>query len=508
MSDSPASNDALVTHLCAIMPDLCDFAIAFFRLFVLDSASLPLSDTELAMEIKEEILPISFYTILAIPQVYELASAHTGLVDCFTRVWVLVGTEQQPRLITGRYLELLLNILERSGPKSPASNEFRDAVDQLPCALITACILQRVISDLHATPIDVHSVHSIKQNFFMLLQCCTSVEVYYPCFASHRAAKWCCIIMKQLMSRKHVLPSGYEQTVTQAVDVTLMLLRIVFLGGRSVMAEAIEHGFIECVFRCQPLLDHQESTSSTRRPLGPVFAELIDLLNGFTMHRQVLREAHKALKKVLSRNLEDDIEKEGPLWNAWERFRDVVDERWQAKADYIEAGPKDWCDNKPCQAFASSQRRLKQCGCSVTYYCSRICQRDAWRAGHKEECEARQKSIKEGSPVPTTQRDIQFFFAMAEGDYNFHSDEINRRTNEFLRARRTTTVLPYPVVIQFNYTVVPRKVTITTADEVPKEGNWEEIVSKGRMNVGRLVYLTVPDKAKPFQVFGIVDEPR
>ncbi len=107
-----------------------------------------------------------------------------------------------------------------------------------------------------------------------------------------------------------------------------------------------------------------------------------------------------------------------------------------------------------------------------------------------------------GSPVPITQRDIQFFFAVVEGDYSFHSDEIERLTNNFLRGARHAGV-SYPVVIQYNCS---RKVTITTADKVPKEGNWEEIVRKGRMNVGRLVYLTVPDKAKPFKVFGIIDE--
>ncbi|KAF8917211.1 hypothetical protein CPB85DRAFT_1286513 [Mucidula mucida] len=206
-------------------------------------------------------------------------------------------------------------------------------------------------------------------------------------------AKWCCIIMKHLMSQKHVLP-GREQTVTMAVDVTLRLLRVAFQAGRSVMAEAIEHGFVECVFRCQPLLDHQKTPSGAGTPLGPAFEKLINILNGFTMYWPVLREAHKALKKVLSRSLNDDIEKEGPIWRAWERFRDVVDERWQAKEDFIQGGPKDCCDNKPCQRFASTQNRLKQCGSTVTYYCPRSCQRDAWRAGHKDMCEARQKSIK------------------------------------------------------------------------------------------------------------------
>ncbi|KAF9026478.1 hypothetical protein BDZ89DRAFT_1134778 [Hymenopellis radicata] len=193
---------------------------------------------------------------------------------------------------------------------------------------------------------------------------------------------------------------------------------------------------------------------------------------------------------------------------AWERFRDVVDERWQAKEDYIQAGPKDWCDNEPCQMFASPELRLKECGCASSYYCSRTCQRAAWKDGHKEMCEARQKAIKEGAPIPTTQRDIQFFFAMTEGDYNFHSDQINKLTNEFLRARRTSTVLPFPVVIQFDYVSVPRKVTITTADKVPKQGDWEGIVEKGRMNFGRLVYITVQNNGKPFQVFGVIDEPR
>ncbi|KAF8881181.1 hypothetical protein CPB85DRAFT_1340553 [Mucidula mucida] len=450
MSDSPASNQALVAALTFNLPDMCDFAIAFFRLFVLDVTSLSPSDVELAREMKETVFPGAFYGIFAIPSAFAVASSHTGLFDCLTRVWVLVATERQPPPVVDQYLAIVLGLGERFGQKSPGMDEFRNALEQLPSALIVTCTLQRIINDLHTTPIDVQIV---RQN------------MYRACLASH-IAKWCCVIMKRLMSRKHVLPAGCEQTVTRIVD-------------------AMEHGFMDCVFRCQPLLDYQEiSQSQIGKSLGSAFAEQVDLFNAFTVHRQVLRASHRAVKKVLYMNLEDNIEKEGPLWDAWERFRDIVDERWQAKEDYIQAGPKDWCDNEPL------------CACAFSYYCSRTCQRAAWKTGHKETCQAQQKAIKEGAPIPTTQRDIQFFFAMAEGDYNFHSDQINKLTNDFLRACRSTSVLPSP------------KVTITTADKIPKRGDWEGIVEKGRMNFGRLVYLTVQDNGKPFQVFGVIDEPR
>ncbi len=345
MSDSPASNQALVAALTFYLPDMFDFAIAFFRLFVLDVTSLSPSDVELAREMKETVLPGAFYGIFAIPSAFAVASSHTGLFDCLTRVWVLVATERQPPPVVDQYLAIVLGLGERFGQKSPGMDEFRNALEQLPSALIVTCTLQRIINDLHTTPIDVQIV---RQNVFMLSQCCMgSLKMYRACLASH-IAKWCCVIMKRLMSRKHVLPAGCEQTVTRIVDIILILLRFVFEAGWSVMVEAMEHGFMDCVFRCQPLLDYQEiSRSQIGKSLGLAFAEQVDLFNAFTMHRQVLRASHMAVKKVLYMNLEDNIEKEGPLWDAWERFRDIVDERWQAKDDYIQAGPKDWCDNEP-----------------------------------------------------------------------------------------------------------------------------------------------------------------
>ncbi len=98
---------------------------------------------------------------------------------------------------------------------------------------------------------------------------------------------------------------------------------------------------------------------------------------------------------------------------------------------------------------------------------------------------------------------------MAEGNYRRHSDPINKLINDFLEAHGTSTVLPSPIVIQFDYVSVPRKVTITTADKIPKDGDWDGLVEKGRRNLGQLVHLIVEDNAgqdgKSLQVFGIID---
>ncbi len=114
--------------------------------------------------------------------------------------------------------------------------------------------------------------------------------------------------------------------------------------------------------------------------------------------------------------------------------------------------------------------------------------------------------------IPTTPRVIQFFFAMTESDYKLHSDHINTLVEDFLKVRRTSTVRPFPVVIQFAYVSVPRKVKITTADKIAKEDEWDELVGKGRRNLGQLVHLTVEGNAgtdgQPFKVYGIIDEPR
>ncbi|KAF8875944.1 hypothetical protein CPB85DRAFT_1443961 [Mucidula mucida] len=439
--------------------------------------------------------------------IFKIASNHTGLFGCLTRVWVRVVTEQQPLPVVDHYMRL---IVDRCLPRTPAEKEFGGALEQLPTGvipIITISTLQRLIKDLHSTPIKVESV---RLHLCVLVQgSMNSAQMLNACFASH-VGKWCCVVMKRLMSRKHVLPAGCEEMIVGTVHVSFILLSVLSQAGWSVMVEPMEHGFLECVFRCQPLFDYQQRTSSeSGRLVSAVLTDLLNLYNACALHRPVLRASYKAIKKVMRRSLEDDIKQEGPVWEAWERLKVTVNERWQAKEDYIEAGPKDWCDNVSCQMFASPEFRLQQCGCATAYYCSRTCQRVDWKSGHKEWCNSRQQIVKDGKAIPTTRRDIQFFFAMAEGDYRRHSDPINKLINDFLGAHGTSTVLPSPIVIQFDYVSVPRKVTITTADKIPKDGDWDALVEKGRRNLGQLVHLIVEDNAgqdgKSLQVFGIID---
>ncbi len=220
-------------------------------------------------------------------------------------------TEQQPLPVVDRYMTL---IVERFHLTHLPRKSLAMLLEQFPTGVIpfiTIFILQRIITDLHSTPINVESV---RVHVSMLVQGgMNSVQMWNACFASH-VAKWCCVVLKRLMSRKHVLPAGCEHTVIRTVDVTLMLLSFLSQARWSIMVEPMEHGFLDCVFRCQPLLDCQARTSiESGRSLSAAFADLLDLYNACTLHRPVLRASYKAIKKVMRRSLEDDIKQEGPV---------------------------------------------------------------------------------------------------------------------------------------------------------------------------------------------------
>ena len=72
----------------------------------------------------------------------------------------------------------------------------------------------------------------------------------------------------------------------------------------------------------------------------------------------------------------------------------VDDAPTEPKVDLFEGGGCAWC-GEACWA-------KKQCGrCRSVVYCSRACQKDAWRGGHKAECEDRPEDCGHcGLPIP------------------------------------------------------------------------------------------------------------
>ncbi len=81
LSRGPYGPGELVNHLVSNVSAMCEFAMAFFRTFVLDTTSLSPSDVELAREMKETVLPASIDRIFRIEPAFKVASNHKGLLD-------------------------------------------------------------------------------------------------------------------------------------------------------------------------------------------------------------------------------------------------------------------------------------------------------------------------------------------------------------------------------------------------------------------------------------------
>ncbi|KAF9019921.1 hypothetical protein BDZ89DRAFT_1043625 [Hymenopellis radicata] len=266
------------------------------------------------------------------------------------------------------------------------------------------------------------------------------------------------------------------------------LLRFAFLAGSWVIVQALEHGFIDCLFRVQPLLDWCQHShkgcqhSHTESSLGSMLADLIDLLNAWTMYRPVLRLSHKAVKKVLRRNLVNNLKKEGLLWDAWVRFRDIVNERSQAKAHFIEVRHEDWCDNTPNSDY-SNVPDVKNPTTAPALASVPL------------------GKMATGKPVKLDRKPSKIAHQSAQPR---ESEEINNHVNEFLKACQLSTVRSDSIVFQVDYVTVPRKVTITTADKITGHSDWEGIIKEGRRNGGRVIDLTVQDKGEPMQMCGLI----
>ncbi|KAK0236593.1 hypothetical protein EDD85DRAFT_578844 [Armillaria nabsnona] len=206
--------------------------------------------------------------------------------------------------------------------------------------------------------------------------------------------------------------------------------------------------------------------------------------------------------------MEDDFDQDGPLRDAWDRLKDVADLRWETR-EGLAAQEVTKCTNPEC---TTPERALKQCSsCSNAYFCDPVCQRIAWRNGHKESCHEQQEECRAGCAGRITDRDISFFYAVAEYDIRVDNSIIGKLQADFLNQYKTSStslVLLHSLAICFDYVSVPHTIKISTADkfidQCESRAHWKRPVDDSKARKGYLVFIRVPSGRSPFTSFTVI----
>ncbi|KAJ7900788.1 hypothetical protein B0H13DRAFT_2336390 [Mycena leptocephala] len=152
-----------------------------------------------------------------------------------------------------------------------------------------------------------------------------------------------------------------------------------------------------------------------------------------TIYHSVLSTMEAAVHDV-EELVESDRFKKSPIFGKWQDFMVLVQERLailrRFDAKDCTSNALKACDNMDC-GLITRKDILKSCSnCSVIYYCSDVCQRLDWKAGHREVCK-RLQSLRLTEPQPFTTRNKSFMRALLHHDYEQMKTEILTRQLAF-----------------------------------------------------------------------------
>ncbi|KAJ7200022.1 hypothetical protein GGX14DRAFT_372655 [Mycena pura] len=188
----------------------------------------------------------------------------------------------------------------------------------------------------------------------------------------------------------------------EAIGLTILtcLVRI-FTDFRSQQwfAESLKAGLLLGVFSCGSRVNRWDTD-------GHIIRLLRDFLPAFTVYFSVLSQLRISLAEV--QGLDPASSFNQLELEQWERFVELVDERFQLVEEYnygtwtalracdnFEVRFRSWIEALSHHAKCGhicDKRQLKRCSqCCIRFYCSRSCQKSDWRNIHRTHCQTLQQ---------------------------------------------------------------------------------------------------------------------
>ncbi|KLO11130.1 hypothetical protein SCHPADRAFT_486877 [Schizopora paradoxa] len=167
----------------------------------------------------------------------------------------------------------------------------------------------------------------------------------------------------------------------------LMVRSIMTPGALHWTTILLENGFLQCVANlaeCAYFVNHPG-----RKKLLTAAVHYIPQL---LVHRGFVLSAVKAVKKAIEDGSAERIESSF-LGDVYKKFARILLERAVFNAIYERSCADHFFEQRRCANCGSIEEfldaELKKCaGCLIAVYCSRDCQREAWKRGHRRECES------------------------------------------------------------------------------------------------------------------------
>ncbi|KAL0573705.1 hypothetical protein V5O48_008248 [Marasmius crinis-equi] len=271
-------------------------------------------------------------------------------------------------------------------------------------------------------------------------------------FTSQGGVRWTTAILARLSSPSWSDPQ--DPNFVFAADCVRKSLVFIFWASYHdtyAMVSALEQGLLVYIFKLREIMLNDT---------------ILDLISLHLLHRPVWIRVVKSIRKIQKLGLQTEVDAPQLYNDKWNLLKSEAMRRYALVKNLDR--PRRLCGNPDCprglvQLDTDHYSSYFRCsGCKIETYCSRECQKSAWRAHHRYECEKARERMKSGDgwSIPTLEH--RFVEHHIANDIKEHRDQILELYQEYLTAHPEDTAAP---VIVLNYSKVPVK---TTAISLPE----------------------------------------
>ncbi|KAK6991853.1 hypothetical protein R3P38DRAFT_2659908 [Favolaschia claudopus] len=253
-------------------------------------------------------------------------------------------------------------------------------------------------------------------------------------------------------------------------------------GGHRTLHIAVRFGLLNIMHvTSQWKLDNSDVLDQA------LLALLVNVLPRSAMYYDSLPDLAQAYNEIATKEIRGSAFASSLVFEAWQRFGEAVQWRFSLlnyfNSEEYEAHRA--CDNIECGSILE-KRMLKRCtGCSELLYCSRQCQVEDWRAGHRRSCASHQAYHRRMRHL-YTRKEYSFFRCVLHHDMACQAPET---AHQYIDA---WAKFPNAIIATISdYRSFPPNVGWADATGTPFEGTdipgyWNDLVSRARRSRGRL----------------------
>ncbi|KAE9404786.1 hypothetical protein BT96DRAFT_406223 [Gymnopus androsaceus JB14] len=331
----------------------------------------------------------------------------------------------------------------------------------------------------------------LRYRFCMMTSMASMSDTCNAIFLRHRAVYFTTCFLRHLYKILHPRRAGMiisEETKNDVIQCwvwCIKYLRCAFkYGGYESIILALNSGLLQALWGLvEGHMNMRESNPGHQFPSSELIRDVLNLLSASSLYRSV----HKPLERILDKLPLDRTHSSDESGQIWRDFKLLVKNRAELRRRWEEK-KITLCSNLGCRKSSPMHNtKVFRCsGCTITFYCGRLCQKSDWMHGHRKKCR-KYAEDQVSLPRDAENRDRKLIYYIAHSElWSVRHDLIQQQNNhrnllELPSVQAEATILIS--VVDFTKSGTQFEVEIYTLDEAKRAvpgTSWDGIVSMFR----------------------------